>query len=438
MSDSTAAPHAPTSVPVPAPTSAPASGSVPVDTSRSHAAALDGMRAIAALLIIALHVGIYSGQVASSWLGIGHGGPLGPLLSRFTVGVPIFFVLSGLLLYRPYANAGRDGRQRPSAGRYLWHRALRILPAYWAVALVALVAFSPETLGRPWPAARTFLLLHIYEQGAVPVGITQTWSLATEVAFYAVLPLLALALHPLLRRPGLALAALAAVSLVSIVATHVPSAGPYPAASLWLPEYLGYFAAGMGLAVIASRTTRLSVVARHPWASWGVAAVAYAAVSTPLTGSTARYPTVGEALLEQGLYLVVALALVAPLALRPDGGPAPLLARRAPAWLGRISYGLFLWHMVVVEAWLRITDERAGTAEFILLFPVTIAATVVLAALSHVLVEKPARRLRGRTIHPFPRSTAHDVAESVSALGGQPAAARSGVARAGADGAGAA
>ncbi|MEV0597829.1 acyltransferase [Streptomyces sp. NPDC050315] len=324
-----------------------------MDTSKAYAPALDGMRAVAALLVIALHVGIYTGQVASSWLGIGHGGPLGWLLSRFTVGVPVFFVLSGLLLYRPYANAGRDGTPRPHAGRYLWHRALRILPAYWVVALVALVAFTPLVLGEPWPTVRTLALLHIYEPNVIPVGVTQTWSLATEVAFYAVLPLLALALHPLLRRPAAVFAALGLfelVSLVSIVATHVPAAGPYPAAVFWLPEYLGYFAAGMGLAVIAARGTGLGAVARHPWASWGVAVLAYAVVSTPLTGSTAAYPTVAEALLEHVLYLLIALALVAPLVLRTDRGPAPLLSRPAPAWLGRISYGLFLWHMVWSKA----------------------------------------------------------------------------------------
>lgn len=375
------------------------------DTGRERTRSLDGLRAVAALLVIALHVGIYTGQVASSWLGIGEAGPLGPVVSRFTVGVPIFFVLSGLLLYRPFADAARDGAPRPATGRYLRHRAVRILPAYWLVALVALVWFGRDTLTAPWPALRTFLLLHVYGSDPIPAGLPQTWSLATEVSFYAVLPLLAAALHPQLRRgrAGLVLAALGAVeavTLLSVVLTHVPSAGAYPPAQLWLPEYAGYFAAGMALAVLASRSTRPFALARRPWLCWGVALAGYVLVSTPLTGSTLRYPGVGEALLEHVLYLVIAVALVAPLALGPArpgrGTPAGLLSRPVPAWLGRISYGLFLWHMVVVEGWLRVTGERAGSADFLVLFPATVVLSAGCAALSHYLVERPLRRLRGR------------------------------------------
>ncbi|MEV4496165.1 acyltransferase [Micromonospora arborensis] len=378
---------------------------VPIDPSRRYAPALDGLRAVAALLVIALHVGIYTGQVASSWLGIGTGGPLGPVLSRFTVGVPIFFVLSGLLLYRPWADAALDNRPPPSARVYLWHRALRILPAYWLVAIVALIAFASSTHGSLWPVAQTLTLTHIYSDTGIPLGITQTWSLATEVAFYAVLPLLAVVLHRLVVQPArilLAFAVLEIINLGTVVLTHVPSAGPYPKLALWLPEYLGYFAAGIALAAWSAHLARAAeppglavLIGRRPWLSWGVALVAYVAVSTPLTGTTARYPTVVEALLEHVLYLVIAVTLVLPLLFRADHGPAKLLAGRIPSALGRISYGLFLWHMVVVEAWLRITGQTAGHAQFWILFPVTVVFTVAIAAASFVLVERPVRRLRG-------------------------------------------
>lgn len=407
-----AAPPAPAGPPVPAAPSAPAGppagieAPVPavLDPALRHAPALDGLRALAALAVIALHVGIYSGQVASSWLGIGQGGTLGPVLSRLTVGVPIFFVLSGLLLYRPFADAALDGRRGPSPVVYLWHRAVRILPLYWLVALVALALFSASTLSQPWPTIRTLGLLHIYEPGAIPLGITQTWSLATEVAFYVALPLLAVGLRWLVRRPHGWLSAfvvLEAITVVSVVLTHLPSAGPYPLASFWLPQYLGYFAAGIATAAWSARLTRSGgrprlavLVAARPWLSWLVAAGAYALVSTPLTGTTARYPTVAESLAEHALYLVVAVALVLPLVLADGRGPARVLSTRVPRYLGRISYGLFLWHMVVVESWLRIVDEPAGTASFAVLFPVAVLATVALAAASHALVERPARRLR--------------------------------------------
>ncbi|MFD6157271.1 acyltransferase family protein [Nocardia sp. NPDC060256] len=363
----------------------------------SYVPALDGMRGIAALMVIALHIGIYSGQVASSWLGIGHSGPLGVVLSRYTVAVPVFFVLSGFLLYRPYAAAGMEGRKRPATVQYLWHRALRVLPAYWVVALVALLVFASATLARPWSTLRALLLLHIYGRGGIPAGITQTWSLATEVAFYLLLPLIAIVLHPLLRRPAVALGALGvleAITIVSVVATHMPSAGAYPAANLWLPEYLGYFAAGMALAVVSSNSSRFGALSRYPWVGWGVAVAGYVLLSSPITGSTEVYPTVGQALLEHILNMVVAVALVAPLVAAPDRGPARLLSWRIPVWLGRISYGLFLWHMVIVESWFRLTDTQPGTVSFVVLFPLTIVATTVFAWLSYILVERPARLFR--------------------------------------------
>lgn len=377
----------------------------PIDPSKAYAPALDGLRALAALLVIALHVGIYTGQVASSWLGILSAGPLGPVISRFTVGVPIFFVLSGLLLYRPWADAAIDGRPNPSAVRYLWHRALRILPAYWVVAAVALLAYAWNTHGSFWPALRAFLLLDIYADEGVPRGITQTWSLATEVAFYVLLPVFAIALRRFVVRPWPVVAVfgvLELINLVTVVATHLPAAGPYPKAQLWLPEYLGFFAAGMALAAFSAQLAKADVtpwivrlIADKPWLSWGVAVLAYVVVSTPLTGTTARYPSVGEALLEHLLYLVVAVGLVAPLLFAAGRGPSRLLSTPVAAGLGRISYGIFLWHMVIVEGWLVITGTAAGKANFWVLFPVTVLATIAVAALSFVAIERPARRLRG-------------------------------------------
>ncbi|WP_320670613.1 acyltransferase family protein [Patulibacter defluvii] len=393
-----------------------------LDPSRRHAPALDGLRALAALLVIALHVGIYSGQVASSWLGIGEGGALGPLLSRFTVGVPIFFVLSGLLLYRPFADAALDGRSAPSALVYLWHRALRILPAYWLVAIVALVAFG--SLGG-WPTLRTLLLLGIYEPNGLPLGITQTWSLATEVAFYVLLPLLAIGLGRLARRPRGPLAIfllLEAVTVVAIVLSHRAAAGDYPLAHLWLPEYLGYFGVGIALATWSARQARggrpgplTAALGRAPWLGWAVAVAAYVVVSTPLTGSTARYPSIGEALLEHALYLLIAAALVLPLLVAPGRGPSRLLSTAVPRALGRISYGLFLWHMVIVEAWLRLVDQTAGTADFAVLFPVAVVGATVAATASYRLVERPLRRLRPLPERLLARRTAGGLGEPAAA-----------------------
>ena len=84
--------------------------------------ALDALRAVGAAAVIGTHVGFSTGAISRfEW---------GGLLARLDVGVAIFFVLSGFLLFRPFAAAVATGADRPSVRRYLWRRALRILPAY--------------------------------------------------------------------------------------------------------------------------------------------------------------------------------------------------------------------------------------------------------------------------------------------------------------------
>src|SRR5204863_1437044 len=96
--------------------------------------ALDTLRAIAALGVLASHVGFQTGlTLRESW---------GGFVGRGEVYVAVFFVLSGFLLTQPYARALATGRPRPSTGRFYWHRVLRILPAYWIVVVVCLLAFG--------------------------------------------------------------------------------------------------------------------------------------------------------------------------------------------------------------------------------------------------------------------------------------------------------
>jgi peptidoglycan/LPS O-acetylase OafA/YrhL len=89
---------------------------------------LDGVRALAALSIVFLHVGDGTGFARTN--------ALGAFTSRMDAGVALFFVLSGFLLYRPFVAARLDDRPAPSAGRYLRRRLLRIVPAYWLALLV--------------------------------------------------------------------------------------------------------------------------------------------------------------------------------------------------------------------------------------------------------------------------------------------------------------
>ena len=93
----------------------------------------DGLRAIAALLVVVVHVGAASGFTFRS--------SLGQYTSRGEIGVSVFFLISGFLLYRPFAAAALAGRPGPNVRSYLVRRALRIVPLYW-VALVVTYLFT--------------------------------------------------------------------------------------------------------------------------------------------------------------------------------------------------------------------------------------------------------------------------------------------------------
>ena len=88
--------------------------------------ALDTMRAIGALGVVITHVGFWAGIYTSQ-------GYVGVLVARADVGVALFFVLSGFLLYRPFARWSLGASERPSIRSFAIRRAARIFPAYWVV-----------------------------------------------------------------------------------------------------------------------------------------------------------------------------------------------------------------------------------------------------------------------------------------------------------------
>ncbi|MFJ6441431.1 acyltransferase family protein [Streptomyces sp. NPDC091649] len=380
---------------------------------------MDGLRAVAALLVLVLHL--------AGWTGIAfdrEGDSLtADVLSRLAVAVYIFFVISGFLLYRPYAAAALAGRSMPPVGAYYWRRFLRIWPAYTLLVLVTLVCFHREVFTEAPRLLRIATLQHIYVDGDFPHTVTepwsafsQTWSLGTEVSFYLLLPLLALLLHRVTavrRGPGPVIVAFVlaeALSLLWQIALSASSAAhETPTLMWWLPGYLVFFLAGMGLGAVAAHaqgaadSPAVRLVRRSPWICWGVALVGYAVLSSPLAGGHMSPPSPPQAVVENLAYLVVCVGLCLPLVLAPDSGPERLLRRPVIAWLGRISYGIFLWHMFVMAVALRIAGVEwgeAGMSGFLILLPLTAGISVLLAWLSFRLVEEPLRQWNRRRTAP--------------------------------------
>ncbi|MBY8872841.1 acyltransferase [Micromonospora sp. PLK6-60] len=362
--------------------------------------ALDAVRVIGALAVVGHHVGFATGQ------NTGDGGT-GAWLSRLDVGVAVFFVLSGFLLFRPYAHAHATYQRRPATGRYLWRRATRILPAYWVAVVICLLVLPQNRDASTADWLRHVTLTQIYQHGQLKHGLSQTWSLATEVTFYLLLPVLAaLALGrrrdaDRVLRIGLAALAITA-GWVALMAAGLLSLGLQ---TMWLPSYAGWFGAGMALAAahVALRTGGgerwrwLDELGRAPLACWAVALGALAVATTPVTGPRdLAEPSAAEFATKLLLYLIVAVMLIVPIAFGPATRTKGLFDTILGRWLGRVSYGLFLWHPFVLESIYVLDDRPDFTGDPLGTFLLTVAGGLVLAAISYYAVERPFQRWGGQ------------------------------------------
>jgi peptidoglycan/LPS O-acetylase OafA/YrhL len=367
-----------------------------------HLGALDGIRGLAALAVVVTHVGFESG---ASFRGVA-----GAFAARAEIGVAIFFVLSGFLLYRPFAAAHATGQAPPAVGRYLWHRVLRIFPAYIVVLAVVLLVHHRDDLSL-WLVGANALLLQTYAPDLLLPELAQSWTLSTELAWYLFLPLMGALL---LRRPrrrsvdrhvAVQLAFCAALVAVSTAYAVLARGGhvldPF-LSGYWLPHYLGWFALGVAMAVLHVRSKDrgpglLSDLAAAPLSCWALAFVLYAIACTPVAGPRGLTGlAVWEGLAREGLYAAVAVMVILPAVF---GDPArslslAALGSRPARFLGDISYALYLWHFPLVPAafWLTGTPEFGG--RFWLNLAAVLALAVPLATMSWVLVERPALRAK--------------------------------------------
>ncbi|NGN91410.1 acyltransferase [Nocardioides sp. KC13] len=358
---------------------------------------LDALRAVGALMVVLTHVGFHTGRYERGWTGA--------MLAHFDLGVALFFVISGFLLARPWFAAAAEGTPPPSTGRYLWKRALRILPLYWVVVAVCLLVVpenSDADLG-DWIANLT--LTQIYIQNSHAYGLAHMWSLCTEVAFYLALPLVVRLLTP---RNRLAIRRVLVVSLLLSIGGVVFAAGArtwiaQPFAAEWLPAYLPWFLAGTTLAACSvhpGTRRRLDTAARDLAGWWLLALGLFVAACTPITGpmGLSGPPTPAEAALKCLLYGAVAVCVVFPLVFGPEleGPVRRWLARPVPSALGEISYGIFSIHMfVLVMGMEEVLGFEVFADRFWTVLGMTVAVTIPLAALSYTLFERRVMRLRG-------------------------------------------
>lgn len=390
-----------------------------------HHDALDGIRAIAAFGVLVLHVAADTGNTLRP-------GPKTWLFSGGAIAVTVFFTLSGLLLFRPWAARLLDvtsgGRGVGTAGYYR-RRALRILPAYWVMVTYVMFFTLSSHLGDVWTWLKLLTLTYTYDStpwwgnSLGPQGLWQIWSLTVEVAWYALLPLTAYVLlrYARLRErpmPGAelrdrrarrllrAIAGYAALSFVYSIFMFHPAYKPLY--GVWLPRYFAWFAIGMALSVVAAharagsaRAARFARTVARSWGTcWLIAAVMYGIAASPLSGPTdlVTIDTVWTSELRILLYGLVALFFVAPVALAPAGEPAmrAVLGNGVMRFLGRVSYGVFLWQVPILIGWSDLTGHQVFTGHFLTEFVVIGVLSVGVATISFYYVEQPILRLASR------------------------------------------
>jgi peptidoglycan/LPS O-acetylase OafA/YrhL len=337
----------------------------------AHRDDLQGLRAVAVLLVVLDHAGI-------SFLRGGY------------VGVDVFFVLSGFLITGLLvAQAERHGRI--SLGDFYVRRARRILPAavltlivtdVAAFLLLNFVRAREAVIDSVW-AAFFAANVHFAREGSdyfaqaqPPSPVQHFWTLAVEEQFYLVWPavLAALVVGGLLRRR--ALAVVLAAGLVSLAwSIHATSTSP-ESAYFTTGTRAWELALGAALALAAPKLGRL-----RPELGWaGLACIVAAAVgfsgSTPFPGYAALLPTIGAAL------VIAARA----------GGASRLLSLAPMRYVGDRSYAFYLWHWPVLVI-------AAGYAGHALSTPVRLAllaGAFCLSVLSYAYFENPIRHMRWR------------------------------------------
>jgi peptidoglycan/LPS O-acetylase OafA/YrhL len=393
---------------------------------RHRIGGIESLRGLAALSILAFHAAFPAGVLQGGATLGGYTTPLPQLASHLIVGVTIFFLISGFLLYRPFVRARVLGTRPPWIARYASSRVLRIVPPYWIALTVITIWLGLSGVFTLRGIPTYFGFLQIYDPATVNGGLSQAWTLCTEAVFYAFLPLYALVMRKLpdgspearLRGEWLGLAVLfAAGTAWNAFALHLH--GPSQAASapylLSFPAWIDMFALGMGLAVLATAAEHrqprgLLTVERLPGLALLVAAVAFWAAATRIGPHGGELINGWQWEERHLLFGLVALGLLVPAVFtKPEGGwVQAAMTTRLGRWLGEISYGIYLWHVAFLtqlDRW-GFSPPGPDAVRWLEWFVLGGLLTIAAAATSWYGLERPALAMRDRLAEQMRRHAA--------------------------------
>ena len=373
---------------------------------RNRSQIIDALRAIAALMVLADHT------------TLNLPGPVAAAISRMLgVGVFLFFVISGYLIAGPFLRALVRGEPLPRIWAYALRRGTRIYPAYWIAFTAAALLIPPSNGIHSYQIPVHLLLLqsswpHAGEPAAI-LGVA--WTLGIEVAFYVFIPLAAMllrALHPAPWKPArlatlVVGAGAASIGWTYFVLVHLGNSTTTAAlaAHIGLQMWLFAFCPGMLIALAA-----LSQEADGEWAWFrGLTqrpAFSLTAAGVLWAGGYAMEHTNHPWLVATSTPMyVVACGLVVAIMVNTGSWIRRPAAVLAP--LGLISYGIYLWHWIVIDFIWHHTSIGASALglHWVADAVLVVAISLLLATASWFGIERPLMRqaatwLSGRSEHP--------------------------------------
>ncbi|MDK6301913.1 acyltransferase [Corynebacterium sp. UMB9976] len=351
---------------------------------------LEGLRAIACSGIIITHVAFQTGTDTGSLIN--------QIMARTDFFVPVFFALSGFLLWR---RQHVQFRNRRGVASYYVKRLGRIMPAAWVMMLFVFLFLPVADNPSAKQIVENLLMAQVYFADGLVGGMTHLWSLSVELTFYLVLPLIALLIgkQPRWRR----VLVIAALGLISYYWAFLPPftgelepgrVNPHtmpPAFAAWFA--IGFLSAEAEAWVLGTpeRSRRLvAALYRLRPLFWLIALAAL--VAAAMDGPQGLVQATPAEFARRTIYgTVFAAALITPYALAPRSAfleSAPMQA------LGRWSYAIFLWHIAILSVvfpLLGVPMFSGNHVHTVIVMIATFVLTVPVAALSYALVEEPAR-----------------------------------------------
>ena len=385
----------------------PVGGSPIAATKPTALPALDGLRGLAALMVLAYHVLCQVRDVTPSE---NIRATLEARYEQFSVlstGVQLFFVLSGFLLFLPYARAIERGGAFPSTREFYRRRALRILPAYWItlIAMTLLVSkIHKHDLILHW------LLLNNLRSDSFYSINTVFWTLAIEWQFYLLLPGMAYVIWRLAmqRRRRTIVAAVSLIFAMALVAGYLAnvlrqSPDEFYSPLAYLPAFLPIFVSGAIAAwyyvrwIEFGRRRSDEIRRRALW--MGILGAGTVAGLVGLAGCgvmvfnrmTPHFWMYGNLVLGAGYSLIVFGAACG------GRGMKLLFENRPIRYVGMISFSLYMWHVKLLDFFNPAIYYRGNSWGVVpIAVALTLLVTVSFSAGFYQLIEKPFLAMKNR------------------------------------------